>query len=582
MKRILVAIGVFFLCIPLVAQQTQSNQAADLKAFFRDGQTFLTWREATGENTQYRIYRSTSPISSIEGLTSDSLVAQVGDYTSLNLMASINRMALSNTRGMYKIPERKYYVIEEEKAPLSDDTGLFVSTARKDEVAHYAVTAVTDGNENRTAGSNVLKTGIEEKIQAISPVKQNDEVDYVHWTDNVGNAQYPAMSPQPSTAYNFCVHASDGEDLALIGILHGALFQYNTPEKDRYAKLDSPEEEGAVRVSLDNPLMRGRIEGIQVPDTRSAITSGGMSSGRPRGWAGADKRILWTLDWVASKYPVDKNRISLKGESMGGIGSLHMALMYPDYFSAINAYVPVVTGSMGGPGDVNPPLFVLSNMKQSVPFIMMTAGRADNIVGWREKLKFSSVMELAQQGFALYWDARQHAYAEVEKYPPVWNEPNGRQTHLLTSFSLKQSYPAISDLSAMDDPGIVNLATRPVDRPALDSPGVGDLVGTINGQVDWETDSIVDESDRYEMTLKLNEYAEVDSATMSITPRRLQNFRPESGQSVRYVFEEGEKSLKEGVVRVDQNGLMQIAWAPVTKNGVRMKLSRGSREFTGR
>jgi hypothetical protein len=42
------------------------------------------------------------------------------------------------------------------------------------------------------------------------------------------------------------------------------------------------------------------------------------------GWTSPEttRRVLWTLEWVQRRYPVDADRVSLRGESIGGIGTL--------------------------------------------------------------------------------------------------------------------------------------------------------------------------------------------------------------------------------------------------------------------
>lgn len=241
----------------------EPRQATSILADFRSGQTFLTWQQTVGEGVRYRIYRSGQPFTVAEELTPQRLVGEVHDHTSLNLMASIDRVALSNTPRPqeYKIPQRVYFVVREGQPPLTPSTGLYVYTAKSDETAFYAVTAVIDGVEQRSLNpgpaGNVLSAGVVERMEPAAAVRQNNEADYVHWTDNVGTEHYPAMSSLPSVAYNFRVHAPRGPGpFPLVGFLHGALLQYNR------ISMDPRDLSGAVRVALDSPVMRGRIEGL--------------------------------------------------------------------------------------------------------------------------------------------------------------------------------------------------------------------------------------------------------------------------------------------------------------------------------
>jgi len=550
-------------------------QVRDVRATFRDGQTFLTWQEASPTAT-YRVYRSTQPFTSAEQLTEAALLATVHEHSSVNLMASVNRLALSRVpRGeTYAIPERKYFVIADGAPSLDDATGLYVHTARAEESAFYAVTAVHAGEEVRALAENVFATAVVERVEPVAAVAQNETGDYVHWTDHVGTPHYPAMAAAPGGYFNFRVRGPrSGAPRALIGVLHGALFQFDTPDRERYAKLDGAEGDRAVRVSLDQPLLRGTIEGFEV---EKLSFLGGGSGGRPLGWQGAEARVLWTLDWVASRYPVDRDRTALRGESMGGMGSIAIAMNHPDRFAAFHAYVPVFGTEQGGGAGVaammrfNAYEAVKRAPERDFPFIAVTAGRADHIVGWDDKLEFARFANAQRLGFVFYWDAREHAYENVATYRPVWGEPDGLATVDLTRFSLRESYPAVTNLSANDDLGTSNpLARRPAERGPLDAPGIGALVGTINGQLDWG--DVVDEAERYGITLRLTDVSRHDEATADITPRRTQRFRPTPGATCYYrVMDHRGDVIAEGTAEADRYGRVEIKDVRLSRDGTRV------------
>lgn len=576
MKKILLLIAAVGMTLAAAAQE--GAQTTGLRAVFRNGQTFLTWREATPA-ASYRVYRSTQPFMSVEQLTDGALIATVHEHSSLNLMASINRLALSRVPRdqAYAIPERRYFVISDGAAPLDDATGLYVHTAHADEIAYYAVTAVHEGKELRTlTAANVIASGLRERVEPVTAIAQNEEGDYVHWTDHVGTPHYPAMAPGPGGSFNFRVHgARTGAPRALIGVLHGALFQFNTPDRDRYAKLDGAEGDRAVRVALDQPLVRGRIEGIDLE--KLGLAGENRGGGMPPGWQGAEARVLWTLDWVAAHYPVDRARFSLRGESMGGMGSIAIAMNNPERFAAFHAYVPVFGSEQGGGAGVaammrfNAYDAVKRAPEREFPFIAVTAGRADHIVRWDDKVEFARFANAQRLGFAFYWDAREHAYENVAIYTPVWGEPGGQPVFDLTRFSLRESYPALANLSANDDIGTHNpLAVRPSERGPLDAPGLGDLVGTINGQFDW-TD-VVDEPARYEITLRLREVSRRDEATADVTPRRTQQFHPAPGTHCVYRVEGEGKVVAQGEVVADAHGRVEITRVPLTRRGTRLMI----------
>lgn len=65
-----------------------------------------------------------------------------------------------------------------------------------------------------------------------------------------------------------------------------------------------------------------------------------------------EKRVLDTIEWVADRYKVDRNRIYLCGVSMGGCGTLGIGMPNGNVFAAIRVSVPAGTGyasyRMGG------------------------------------------------------------------------------------------------------------------------------------------------------------------------------------------------------------------------------------------
>jgi hypothetical protein len=86
-------------------------------------------------------------------------------------------------------------------------------------------------------------------------------------------------------------------------------------------------------------------------------------------------------------------------------------------------------------------------------------------------------------------------------------------------FRTDLSFPALSNGSADSDPGDGD-------------PAAGDSIGTINGFVEWDP-GIVDKPDEWQVRLRLRDLttlwgvvAAPDSATVDVTPRRLQRFDP--------------------------------------------------------
>ena len=270
---------------------------------------------------------------------------------------------------------------------------------------------------------------------------------------------------------------------------------------------------------------------------------------------------------------------------MGGIGVVVVGLLHPERFAAVHAFIPPLRmgGMMGNQPNPMMPIipadYVAQHPEKDYPYIMYTAGRTDNIVGWPDKLEFAKALQAVKAGFTFYWDLRWHdqnytgKVPESLKEPPVpWGRTPARPQMPVTSFSRRQSFPAISKLSVDSDPGTVNFAMKPAERPPLETPGAGDLIGTINGAVAWDRDSITDTPRRYEITLRLMPFAGADNATATITPRRMQQFRPAAGRNCHYrVTDAGSKKvLLQGETKPDSSGRVSVEQVPITKTGIRL------------
>ena len=124
-----------------------------------------------------------------------------------------------------------------------------------------------------------------------------------------------------------------------------------------------------------------------------------------------------------------------------------------------------------------------------------------------------------------------------------------------------QSLPAFTACSLDDNPGNGN-------------PADGDTTGQANLYLFWETETIVDSNDRWEMTVGLIEKAPQASCTVNVTPRRCQTFRPPPKTTVRWRSTSGSKD-QTGQVLVDRWGLITLEGVTVTKMAkTRISISR--------
>jgi hypothetical protein len=575
------------------------------QAVHRAGQTFITWPEKDGVK-EYRIYRSSTAIRTEADLAQAKCVGTADEDTTLNFRAAAGDFRQEQVKGMKTPPPpvkgvkrdltaeqlaetRKnpayHHVIEPGGKPLPDAVGLFVYTAKKDESAHYAVLA---GEKIIAAAGSVA-----ESVAMPEPVPQGDGLTYVHWVDDVGTDQYPAMGNRASYAFNFIFVPAKEKGLKPLHIAphaRGGNFRMG----HRFRK-PGPFHD---LVPDDDPWAPGDVKGRAAPfftmwygynsicGTGKPITEGVNVNY-------TERRVLWTIEWVRKHFEVDSGYINMNGGSMGGICSIFYALRHPDLLAAVHAAVPCLDfGSIwknndhyvapiwGKPGEkikswdgvdiydtMRATWYVESHPETDFPIIFIRVGKHDTTVGWADKPPFFRALEATRHGGAFWWDGTGHG--TDPKHPAYWYKGPKPPPDMASVaekapieldyavFRGDQSYPAFSRCSLNDDPGDGN-------------PESGAPHGQINGYLYWDRNGVVDTPQRWEMALKLTPGAPKEECTVDVTPRRLKAFKTAKDEKLRWSIQGGAT----GEATVDQWGLITAPAVRVTKSGVRLSIER--------
>ena len=81
-------------------------------------------------------------------------------------------------------------------------------------------------------------------------------------------------------------------------------------------------------------------------------------------WTAQIPQLKMFIDEIVKIYPADENRIHLTGVSMGGFGTWHLAMAYPDMFASI---VPICGGGMPwNSGVLNMPVRIFHGEEDTV------------------------------------------------------------------------------------------------------------------------------------------------------------------------------------------------------------------------
>jgi poly(3-hydroxybutyrate) depolymerase len=277
----------------------------------------------------------------------------------------------------------------------------------------------------------------------------------------------------------------------------------------------------------------------------------------------AEARVLDTVDWVAMKYNVDRNRIYLTGVSMGGCGSLGIGLPHGDVFAAMRVWVPAGTGYAACRMDFPPPPATDAPQAAKDAWLrrVSCAGSADPPVvvdlsaqndTWSNDQ--AVLLNAASQGrlpLVVGWGPFGHTggYSPVAKYPPCaavlalpWME-----------IRKNQAYP------------VFIRASSDQRAPWLNKPGEFDDSGQINAYFRWKV--VNDTPNEFAMRLWLAHPAagapSPKESTADVTLRRLQQFRVAQGRSFLWQLVRKDKPVASGVIQPDAAGLLTVPRATI-------------------
>ena len=558
----------------------RADQAKALKAFFRSGQTFITWSESGA--AEYHVYRSDKPIADLAAARRIATVAKGSSAYPLE----VSRKVAAGLAGKPGYNAR--YVIEDNPGAdpgkmLPAETGLWVHTARQDGTFYYAVTAVgADGAEETSlSDANRLASGVAEKVQPVGAVllREWDLKDkegkpagrgrlYCHWMDAAD------WNPQPYGGYavNFGVGIPAGKKArGVCMFLHGysGYYGWHSPPF------------GMVSIVPGDP--------------HQSWFYGHKDAAGEKVVNYTERRMLMTIDFVvrqlaAEGVQVDTNKIYIHGGSMGGTGGNFLGARYGDVFAAVLASKGAVDHNRNGGWTADAERRLWGTRAQKLPtnegqnvwdhqnliqwhlanvgvetaFILDAHASNDGSVPFTAVPEYYEALQKAKRPFAAVWAPWGHSGFE----DPHW--PN----HLwwgTFQFNKDESVPAIGYATSSDRP----------------SPGGR---GEINTHIEWSSrendfdktttkDDLVDSPGRWEVCLRSCNFhrtqsgkKNVDAQTASITPRRCRKFKARPGEAFaweNWSCADPAKPVKiaEGTVTAEEHGLVTVENFQINKAG---------------
>jgi hypothetical protein len=540
------------------------GKVMEIKAVCRNGQTFVTWKDAAGGEAgagfRYALYRSDAPI------TPDNLAKAekriwgiVNNSTKLYTFTFNGRLAVDRID-----PKRPTCVIEEGGKPLPDGSGLAVVTAQEAGKRFYAVLPTDlEGKPFGTVvpGENATVQPVEEQVAPIQPIRV--------WASKERQDQHYALSGDQGLPLMVMLHASGGYSYAGTHA-SGDYYNYFGPRDWGYQE-GMP---GAFAVDEDRlsaPKGSRRLRLIPtecVVDPRSGPRQGAMpletywfgyycvpqwaSHAEPRAYPFTERRTLWTIDWVIKKYGADPERVYGMGGSMGAWGSISLLLRHPEVFAALYPTMPRMR-QRGLPGIGGYPkgnelmedgktnylermdsVRFAGEHREDLPFLGWAIGRQDGFATWQEQVDMVKALTASHHGFAFAWNNGTHGTDTKSGSAPI---SQVLKSYPAEKFARNQSYPAFGNSSINQDPG-------------AGDPKAGDMEGGVNLGFAWK--DVVDEDGKWSVKLS-NDLAKAEM-TVDVTPRRCQKFKAKPGDKLKWTNSAGGA----GEVAADQWGLVTV------------------------
>jgi len=574
------------------------KQITGLKAFHRHGQTFLTWTEiediAEGKaditwgemvkkvracnpmvgiipkwpdrEIRYSVYRHTAPITAANIAQAEFIhdVAQGSVYTE----DRIARGKKGEHGPTFLIAGQvlRRVMLEKNKF-LPPGTGFHWTTAAKAGKAHYAVVTSVNGVENTADFSDANTAGpLDEKVAQPAPMLVAEKVSDLRGKQK---RQYverwyswwcvPPLSAYPrryDVAIGFCPQTRAKP--AALSITREA---WNYPIRMPRA---AARKDVVLAHTMDVPI------GFRMGPCDAHYNLKSPRQARWRPWPMRRQEVL--IRWAKEQFGVDLQRVSV---AMGAWGM--MEIERPDLYASIHGYgQPGMTegfqcwnrarGVWGPPETYagredkwNPykrsryDRYVLADPRRETPFYNVYAIRSAHLteMGWPALPRFWRAMIESRRPFVVHWRVRT---------PPA--------------FRRDQSVPAFGNCTLDDNPGNGDLRN-----------GIT-FDAQINGYLSWDSETIVDAPNRWEMTVILDGQAPLNVCRVDLTPRKCQAFKAKAGEKFTWTCTAlGQpakktdkpvpgKVLGRGTVEADKYGLVTIEQMLLAKGSQRVVIAK--------
>jgi VCBS repeat-containing protein len=615
-------------------------QPTGLATIHRHGQSFLTWQERSElSGERYRVYRHTAPIDAAN-LAAATLLYEVPEGSALFFA---NRYKTYSSPP-WAIRHTERYIIADLAPQLDAGTGLLVWTLADADFggfdagdAYYAVTTVAGGVENTIDFAAGNRAGpVAESLATPQPVLIRNQADgwqvYIQYMDlRVWNPSFHAPGPHNeyygliSTdygvagalqyAYDYALYLPDAtrcggalpETLPVFVSLHAWAGNGYSPTTGRV---------GPWCAYILTPIDQG--ESWWFGFARDWNYRAGVSPSAGNVIVNyTEQRVLQMIDHLLRHPPgppANSQRVYVSGHSMGGGGTVALALRYPQIFAAANASKPVTqfrtlsgwTGNVAArwgsstlnlPVDIDAPngwadhlqpfanvgvwdwqdfqADLANRVAESTTPLNLDFGVNDTSVVWSSQgAPFFPVLEESRQSWA----------ARVGNDGHNWGAYSG----LAPNFYLDAANIPFAGLQTVRDESVPAFRQSSSD-PALPPTATGAFHHTLLWSSSWLPwdGAPLDAVQKWQVSVCATGAGNGAPAcgtgvtqTVSITPRRLQHFvvQPDTPYYWQNQAIAGGAVVASGVVTADQAGRLTTPAVQITPTGNRIMLLAGQSE----
>ncbi len=317
----------------------------DLRAFVREGQTFLTWQE--DESDWYYVYASVTPIKSLENRTWIAKIPKGSNRFRFPHLTSHKGQAGKIYSELFEgKPWANRIQIEsslDSSKGLPDGTGLFVRTTKQDVTMYYAVTCSQDATIKPNQNALVMPLKEKKGLPGATLVYQEKNLhyfvfftdfetwnangidDHMHGYAHVFAASIPAAIAKPSPL-SIRLHAYSAWG--------GVFMPYSYPINN-----------GVSIAMFDYSLTWwfGHAESLETTQAKNAPPGKVVNY--------TEQRLMQVVRWLASSPPafpaeIDHSRVYILGGSMGGSGVNHINCKQGDIITSGQASKGFVNWSL--------------------------------------------------------------------------------------------------------------------------------------------------------------------------------------------------------------------------------------------